>query len=510
MPHLWQPVEWTFQPTEPHDDAYGHELLTATFEHESGATYEVPGFRYGDQTLCVRFAPPSRGRWNWETHSYDVGLRESGTFEATVNPADTALHEHGYLVADERTLRHADGTPFFWLGDTAWSASTRATPEEWADYLDHRVEQGYNVVQLNALAQHDATKPHDRLPFGEDWALDAPDPGYFAALDDLVAMAHERGIVPALVALWFDYVPGANADWDYVYDDRHPLTPDQARGLGQYLGARYGAYGAVWLVSGDSGFDEGPLAVYRSAAEGLRDASTHPLLTVHQPGGQVTPEIVNTEDWLDFHLYQSGHSHDLEGPAQQAREFRALDPPRPVLNGEPAYEDMSRRDSSGRIDRETVRAAGWVSVLAGANAGLTYGALGIWNWHREGDTFGPGEDRWGEPATWRDALEFQGAEDYARLGEILRPFAFDSLEPRPDLLATDEPGSEAALLEYALLVYTVDGRGLTLRDPPVVDFFEWIDPATGTQRDAEVETDGDDVRVSPAPFDGDGLLVGRR
>ncbi|WP_436924063.1 apiosidase-like domain-containing protein [Halosimplex amylolyticum] len=510
MAQRWQPVEWKFEPANSHENAYGDELLTATFEHESGTTHEVSGFRYGDGTVRVRFAPPSQGRWTWETHSTDPELRESGTFEATTNRTETALHEHGYLVADERTLRHADGTPFFWLGDTAWSASTRATPEEWADYLDHRAELGYNVVQVNALAQHDASIPHDRLPFGADWEMDSPDPEYFEALDGLVAMAHDRGIVPALVALWFDYVPGANASWDYVYADRHPMTAAQARRLGRYLGARYGAYGTVWLVSGDSEFDEESLQVYRAAAEGLRDACTHPPLTVHQPGGQVTPAIANDEDWLHFHMYQSGHSTDLTGPRSQAHSTRTLDPPRPVLNGEPPYEDMYNRDPDERIDRRTVRAAGWVSVLAGANAGLTYGALGIWNWHREGDAFEAGEDRWGKSATWREALEFRGAEDYARLREILDGFAFDSLEPRPELLVTDESGVEAAVLADALLVYAVDGHRLTLRDPPTVDFFEWVDPGTGARRDAEVERQGDDVRVSPAPFDGDGLLVGRR
>lgn len=510
MATTWHPHEVTLTAATAPSGAY-ERFPVARFEHESGATYEVPGFWDGGDVYRVRFAPPATGTWEWAVDDGDAGVRESGSFEAAAGEGETALHEHGFLRADGRALVHADGTPFFWLADTAWAAGTRATPAEWERYLDERVAQGYDVVQVNALAQHDASLPHDRLPFGEDWDLDAPDPAYFRALDGLVAAAHERGVVPALVALWFDYVPGTNADWGFPEEKRHQMTGAQARDLGRYLGARYGAYGAVWLVSGDSDFDETSLAVYRAAAEGLGEACTHPLLTAHQPGSQVTPEAVNEEPWLDFHLYQSSHTDDLDLPAEMARDCRALDPPRPVVNGEPCYDGMYNRDPAAHIGRETVRAAGWVSVLGGGNAGLTYGALGVWNWHREGDEFPPA-DHWGDPPGWEAALSLPSARDYGRLRRLLSTYEVVDLDPRPGLLADDRPGEAAAVLPDAVLVYLREGRAVTLRDPPAADH-EWVDPATGRRADAAVsaaDAGAGTVAVAAPPFGGDALLVGER
>ncbi|MEF8853227.1 MAG: DUF4038 domain-containing protein [Haloarculaceae archaeon] len=507
MVRTWHPVELTFEADDPPDDPYGEALLDVRFEHEAGATDTVPGFWDGGDTFRVRFAPPETGTWTWETTADDPGLDESGSFEADAAEGGTALHDHGYLVAGERALRHADGEPFFWLADTAWSASTRATTEEWAEYLDHRVAQGYTVVQVNALRQHDGSRPHDRIPF-EDWDLSRPNHGYFRHLDELVAMAHERGVVPALVALWFDYA-GANEDWGITAEYRHEHTPEQARTLGRYLGARYGASGAAWLVSGDSEFDESCLPVYRAAGEALGDACQFPLRTAHQPGGQNTPAVVNDEDWLDFHMYQSGHTHDLSVPGSQARTNRALHPARPVLNGEPCYADMQAYDGDGVFPRETVRAAGWLSVLAGANAGLTYGALGIWPWHREGDTF-EGADLWGDPKPWDEVLELPSADDYARLAALLDEYEVHALSPRPDLLADGDAGKAAAVTPDAVLVYLGDGRAVAMQDAPPVDDWAWVDPASGDAVAVEASGSGRELDVGAPPFDGDALLVGER
>ncbi|ESP88868.1 apiosidase-like domain-containing protein [Candidatus Halobonum tyrrellensis] len=507
MPTTWHPIELTFEATDPPADPYGEEFLTVRFECRSGTTYTVPGFWDGGDTFRVRFAPSEPGAWNWETLTDDPGLAETGSFEAESGDGRTTLHDHGYLTADERALRHADGEPFFWLADTAWSASTRATVDEWAEYLDYRVEQGYNVVQVNALRQHDGSRPHDRLPF-EEWDLSRPNHDYFRYLDDLVAMAHERGVVPALVALWFDYA-GGNLDWGIPESKRHQHSPEQARTLGRHLGARYGAYGAAWLVSGDSGFDESSLAVYRAAGEALGDACQYPLRTAHQPGEQNTPAIVNEEGWLDFHMYQSGHTHDLAVPESQARTNRALHPARPVLNGEPCYAGMQAHSGDDVFDRETVRAAGWLSVLAGANAGLTYGALGVWPWHREGDTF-ESAHVWGDPRPWDDVLGLPSAADYGRLADIVTEYDVSALSPRPDLLAETETGEASAVTPDAVLVYLHAGRAVELRDAPPTETWEWVDPVSGETVPAETTDSGGALAVAEPPFDGDALLFGER
>jgi len=528
MATTWDPVERSLRASRD----YAEDVrVTVQFEHERGTAHEIPAFRDGERTWRVRFAPPRPGEWTWTARvegTDDPGLERSGTFGASPAPAGAGtgigtgttagnggrLREHGFLVADRRELRHADGEPFFWLGDTVWSAGAKATAAEWARYADARAEQGFTVAQVNALPQHDASLPQNRRPFREGRR---PDPDYFRALDAGVAALHDRGIVPALVGLWYDYVEGENPDWGVATGERTPLAPPEARRFGRYLGARYGAYGAVWLVSGDAEFAEGTLPVYDALAEGLRTACTHPLCTVHTPGGAVTPDAVIDREWLDFHCYQSSHVADLERPAAQAGAFRASEPVRPILNGEPPYEGHGFFDDTpGRIDRATARRGAWLSLLAGASAGVTYGGHGLWQWHRRDET-NPQAARKGRPDPWHEALDLPGARDYARIRSFLAGLDYGALDPRQDLLRAPDLARAATVSprgrdDDLLLVYTPRARALELearalegREPV------WRHPGTGEETPAEVDRDGEDgaVAVGPPPYLDDGLLVAR-
>ncbi|MDH7571107.1 MAG: DUF4038 domain-containing protein, partial [Armatimonadota bacterium] len=64
---------------------------------------------------------------------------------------------HGPLrvTPDGRYLQHADGTPFLWLGDTAWELFHRLNREESERYLENRRAKGFTVVQAVCLAELD-------------------------------------------------------------------------------------------------------------------------------------------------------------------------------------------------------------------------------------------------------------------------------------------------------------------------------------------------------------------
>src|SRR4051812_8009662 len=67
---------------------------------------------------------------------------------------------HGPLrvSADRRHLVHADGTPFFYLGDTAWELFHRLTREEADASLDDRARKGFTVIQGVALAEFEGLR----------------------------------------------------------------------------------------------------------------------------------------------------------------------------------------------------------------------------------------------------------------------------------------------------------------------------------------------------------------
>ena len=52
---------------------------------------------------------------------------------------------------NHRYLIHANGTPFFWLGNTSWLLPERLTRDEVEYYLTKEHEAGYNVEQIQVL-----------------------------------------------------------------------------------------------------------------------------------------------------------------------------------------------------------------------------------------------------------------------------------------------------------------------------------------------------------------------
>lgn len=56
-----------------------------------------------------------------------------------------------------RLFEHADGTPFFWLADTAWLITQKLNREEVKTYFEDRRAKGFNVVQC-CVVQF----PHDK------------------------------------------------------------------------------------------------------------------------------------------------------------------------------------------------------------------------------------------------------------------------------------------------------------------------------------------------------------
>src|SRR5688572_22216910 len=56
---------------------------------------------------------------------------------------------------NKRFLVHADGRPFFYLGDTAWELFHRLNRPEVDTYFEDRAKKGFTVIQAVALAELD-------------------------------------------------------------------------------------------------------------------------------------------------------------------------------------------------------------------------------------------------------------------------------------------------------------------------------------------------------------------
>jgi Protein of unknown function (DUF4038) len=109
-----------------------------------------------------------------------------------------AQSPHGDLTIspDKRFLMHADGTPFFYLGDTAWELFHRLTREEAEKYLENRREKEFTVIQAVVLAELDGLNTPNA--YGDRPRSDN-DPAkfneaYFKHVDYVVQKAREKGL----------------------------------------------------------------------------------------------------------------------------------------------------------------------------------------------------------------------------------------------------------------------------------------------------------------------------
>ena len=105
---------------------------------------------------------------------------------------------------DKHYLLKKDGTPFFWLGDTAWELFHCLTREEAIEYLKNRADKGFTIIQAVALAEMDGLNtPNaygDKPLINNDPAK--PSEAYFKHVDFIVNEAAKRGLIIAMLPTW--------------------------------------------------------------------------------------------------------------------------------------------------------------------------------------------------------------------------------------------------------------------------------------------------------------------
>ena len=346
-------------------------------------------------------------------------------------------------ISDSRDHFVRNGHPFFYLADTLWSTFTNVSFEEWEEFLNYRKMQGFNVLQMNILPQwdrsqsdHDTIEPFQTTSQGE-WDFYTPNEEYFTRARQMVAQAYAKGFTPALVVLWCNYVEGT---WGAERFPGNQIPHDAIRPYVQYICKVFGGYQPIFLISGDTDLKtSATIERYLAALKAVKEYCPTALTTFHlNPPADLPDTIVNAPE-LDFYMYQSGHRVEEQANAYTlAQRFATKAVKRPVVNGEPCYDGHSFGNSYGRFSEFHVRRAVWQSLLAGAKAGFTYGAHGIWSWHEQGKAFA-GLDFSGVPYPWRTAMRLQGAWDAGFVKWIFELYRLFDLEPRNAILNNPTP-----------------------------------------------------------------------
>ncbi|MDJ0752226.1 MAG: glycoside hydrolase family 140 protein [Ardenticatenaceae bacterium] len=389
--------------------------------------------------------------------------------------------------------------PFFWLADTAWELFHRLDLAETEFYLETRRRQGFNVIQAVILAEldglHTPTAQGHVPLLGDDPAR--PNEYYFRHVDQVIDLAREKGLYMGLLPTWGDKVhSGLWGIGPAVFDEQN------ARTFGEFLGQRYQHENhIVWILGGDRPA-EGYEPLWSAMAEGLTTGSGYlPLMTYHPQGGNSSSTWLHEAEWLALNVFQSGHGL-VDAPTwEMVTADYGRHPIKPVLDGEPNYEDhpidpfsRSWQPAFGRFTDYDVRKQAYRAVFAGA-CGHTYGNHAVWQfWHRHR-----------EPVnfpltTWDEALLSPGAEQLIHLKNLMlsRPY-FSRIPDQmmlPDLLVAPSPvqrehenslraahprATRCAEGTYAMVYFPLAHQTLTVDLTPLAGKVKawWFDPRNG-------------------------------
>jgi hypothetical protein len=437
-------IELSFTAARPHADPFNDVTLDVVFTDPGGRSVRVPAFWDGKDLWKVRYASAVVGKHAFRTECSDKadrGLNDvTGTVEVTPYRGSNLLYVHGPLRVSKnrRYLEHADGTPFFWLGDTWWMGLCHRLrwPDEFKTLTADRVDKGFTVIQIVAGLYPDMPPfdPRGANEAGFPWdeKFHSIRPEYFDAADKRLAHLVDSGLTPCIVGAWGYFLPR--------------MGVEKAQKHWRYLVARYGAWPVVWCVAGeanlpyylDKGFpfdDREQVKGWTKVARYLREIDPfHRPITIHPTGiGRLSARhAIDDVSLLDIDMLQTPHGkRDAVAPTvRTVRQSYADKPVLPVIDGEASYEMLF--DS---LPTEWTRRMFWLCMTNGA-AGHTYGANGIWQCNRRGQPHGksPHGGTYGT-IPWDEAMNLPGSRQVGLGKKLFEQYRWWEFEPHPEWAA---------------------------------------------------------------------------
>ena len=401
------------------------------------------------------------------------------------------------VAANHRYFVKADGTPFFWLGDTAWSIFNHPTPAEVDLYLDDRAAKGFTVIQgVVALWDYrNRANPDGQLPF-VNGDLGQINEAYYKNVDAILDKVEAHGLYMAMLPFWVKNSGSMLSSGD---------NPEKIKAYCKFLTQRYAKRNIFWILGGDAGaLSPNVQHVADIMAEGLlagaKAAGVDKIMISYHPTGRQSSSFwFHERPWLDYNSIQSGHSIQTTN-FKLVGDDVAKSPVKPTLDMEPGYENIANnlvRDNPNapRIKADDVRRSAYLAVFAGA-AGHTYGNGEVYEfWSPEQGIAAPG---WAAQLPFRQSLKLPGSGQMQYLRNLIesRP----QLLREPDLsIIMGEVGDRATERTCAMrasdgsyaFVYTQQGKpvnvGLDTITGTTIKAW-WYDPRTGKAQVIETIT----------------------
>jgi hypothetical protein len=344
-------------------------VAEAAVRRPDGQDWNVPLFWDGGKTWRLRLSPDKAGRWEYKVTSTDPGLNgRSGGFDCRES------RRPGGLRASSQWPGHferQDGTPFWFMGDTAWGYLTDSAEDnhhrpQAEYYAQTRAAQGFNVIHCMVLSEQGVGNQRG-LPF-EDIAAEKINPGYWREVDERLAFANRAGLTVGLAIAWGDKRGVEPFAWSRF------ASADARKRYARYVAARYGAFDVYFLVSGEwhaeirarrVAAEETVFRAFVDIGNALNAADAHGrMIGIHPMTAHGSVREFAAAPWMSFADYQQNY-RELHGRALLSRSLRG-----PVVNSEYGYH-LRDADGDGKPDKENsyttrdIRLASWDIVMAG-------------------------------------------------------------------------------------------------------------------------------------------------
>ena len=549
--------------SEYQDPVYTVDMDIVFTNSTTGYSFTLPAFWDGGTTWKARYALTELGEWTWTTVCTDetnTGLHGiSGEVVCVEYTGDLDIYKHGFLKTElgVRHFMYADGTPFFYLGDTHWtmpledldgiahSGSYYLDPitQEVADQygitsmfkhiMDYRAEQGFTVIQ----SQHLGVWTDD--VYGTSWIGGPEGTIFYYGVNDLILAKFQQ------LDRYFAYIAEkglvhANAQLAYVMD----LLDDYAKGiatdekidkLSRYWVARYCAYPVLWTTAQEADNDYYSYEGYTLEnnpwklvleAVAKYDPYDHPS-SAHQEGNSNASAIVNEDSFsiLEAHSwYAAQWFTDVENGSNYSwgnlRKYWNNEGSKPVVNYEGHYDHFWGGTMAQRVQ-------GWGSFLNG-QFGFGYGSQPIWSldwaaigWQND-EHVNDEVDPYSHQLNWLEGLYSDASTQLIYMKNFLRQYEWWNLVPcfntafPLDEIYYRSSGDNyvVATIENQLYIGYFYGSGEntvelgTFRKMENADYkVVWMNCATGEYTEPETVTITDGTYKIPAkPTDGDWVI----
>jgi hypothetical protein len=504
--HVWECIELEFISVAHYDNPFQEVELQVEFLGPYGERLLIPGFWDGGALWKVRFAPIAVGKWEWKSicsNRADSGLHGKAGSVMASPWSETDLvgnpNRRGFIRVHPtgRFFEYADGTPFYWLGDTLWAAHTLRCDLEKSlpIYLKDRKDKGFSVIQMvaghptgdmqsEACGGYVTNSPGQFLNEGGAPYLhlyDRINPLYFNYLDQRINLMSDMGFVPCIIGMWGQ--------------ELKEMTVKAAKQYLRYIIARYSAFNVVWSPAGEYLFTW-DVQGWRELGEEIDsyDPYKHPT-SVHSIAPHSGSRHYHAESWYDFNMIQVGHVLAFKNFMEMLpfTDYQ-LQPAKPAIMSESWYENHPNRllDDGKWINDKDIRFAAYVSLLQGC-VGQTYGTHGIWSFFN-----GEESDKWRDderPDLWSIDLALPGSTQMKYLRLLMETLEWWNLAPHPEWVSTlaDSNAYCAAIPRKQYVVYSTGG---TSSVPVLVMIMDgegegyegqWFNPRTGEWSKAEGE-----------------------